>query len=70
MDVCKIKQVLKMFGNIPDENDRLKRKASWLNIYLFKRSRTLVAILTIWSNCFMNIKGKNDVELVGVIKNE
>ena len=34
-----------MFGNIPDESDRLKREAIWLDISLFKSLRILVGIL-------------------------
>lgn len=37
--------VFKMPGNVPDESDRLKKEASWLDLSLFKNLRTLVGIL-------------------------
>ena len=37
--------VFKMFGDIPDENDRLKRQTSWLDRYLIQSLRTLVGVL-------------------------
>ena len=37
--------VFKMPENVPDESDRLKKEASWLDVCLFKNLRILVGIL-------------------------
>ena len=37
--------VFKMFRDIPDGNDRLKKEASWLDIFIFKDLITLLGIL-------------------------
>ena len=65
---------LKVFENIPDENDRSKRKASWLNISLYKSSRTFVGILfgpiALWILSREEMMSETSIELIKIIKTE
>ena len=62
-----------MFGNIPDESDRLKRQSTWLDMVLFKSLRISVAILFGPSIPWLfreTFSLESPLQAVGEIKNE
>ena len=62
-----------MFGSIPDESDRLKREATWLDTSLFKNLSVLVGILfrpTVLWLFREEIMLETSLQSVGEIKHE
>ena len=65
--------IFKIVGNIPFDNERLNRSASWYDISLFKSFRILFGMLfgpTALLSFRDNIISDTSVLSVGVIKNE